>query len=127
VKLQIDLEQTEDLKRKSKGLEDQLREAAAGRRDTAGKKDGGAKCLVLGDSIIKKAETEHMIVQCLPGIRTDQLKRSVENIRIRNPDTVLILVGTNYLRRKKHLDFVIGEVTTWCTRQKPSPRNRNQY
>jgi hypothetical protein len=34
----------------------------------------------------------------------------VENRELENPDTVLIRVGTNYLRRIKNLDFIVGGV-----------------
>jgi hypothetical protein len=44
-------------------------------------KPGGAKCLVLGDSIVRNvgATNANMKVQCFPGIRTDQLRRVMEN------------------------------------------------
>jgi hypothetical protein len=45
----------------------------------------GAECLVLGDSIIRNAESEHVKVQCFPGIRTEQLQRVMENPRSREP------------------------------------------
>jgi hypothetical protein len=83
VKLQIALEETENLKRKNKGLEDQLRAAVAGcedsRRDTARRQDGVAECLVLGESVIWNMKTEHVSVQCFPGIGTEQLKSVVES------------------------------------------------
>jgi hypothetical protein len=75
VKLHIALEQIEDLKRKNKGLEGQLREAASGcesvQPDTARRQDGREKCLVLGDSLIRNVKTEHMGVQDFPGIRAE--------------------------------------------------------
>jgi hypothetical protein len=54
-----------------------------------------AECLVLGDSIIRNVESEHVRVQCCPGIRTEQLQRVMENIDLWSPDTVAIHVGTN--------------------------------
>jgi lysophospholipase L1-like esterase len=132
---QIAVEQIGDLKRKNKGLEDQLREAIiaceAGRRGTARRQDGGGKCLVLGDSVLRHVKTEHISVQCSPGIRTEQLKRVVENRDLGNPDTVLIHIGANDLKTNVILDFVMGDVyelvqtaktvskidanTEWCT------------
>jgi hypothetical protein len=43
------------------------------------RQDGGAECLVLGDSIIWNVKSEHMSVQCFPGIGTEQMKRAMEN------------------------------------------------
>ena len=72
----------------------------------------GGECLVLGDSIIWNVGTEctGMKVECFPGIRTEQLHRAIENRDLGNPDTVLIHVGTNDLRRTGNLDCVIGDV-----------------
>jgi hypothetical protein len=87
------------IKRKNKGLEDQLRVAIADweavGRGTARRQDGDAKCLVLGDSVIRNVKTEHIGVYYFSGIRTQELKRAVGNKELGNPDTVLIHVGTN--------------------------------
>jgi hypothetical protein len=52
-KLENALQQIEELKRKNKGLEEQLRGAVAGfevgRRDMVQRQDKGSECLVLGD------------------------------------------------------------------------------
>jgi hypothetical protein len=60
-KLENDLHQIENLKRKNKMLEEQLRGASAGcevgRRDTMHRQYDGAECLVPGDSIIRNVET----------------------------------------------------------------------
>jgi len=40
-----------------------------------------------------------MTVECFLGIRTEQMHRVMENRELRNPDTVVIHVGTNELRR----------------------------
>ncbi|KDR12548.1 hypothetical protein L798_13708 [Zootermopsis nevadensis] len=115
-KLENALHQIEDLKRQNKRLEEQLRGAAAGcevsGRDTAQKLQGGAECLVLGDSIIRDVGTDHgnIKVECFPGIRTEQLQRVMENRNFGNPDTVIIHVGTNDLRRTANLDYVMGDV-----------------
>jgi hypothetical protein len=53
---------------------------------------------VLGDSIIQNVESEHVRVQCFPGIRTEQLQKVMENRDLGSPDTVVIHVGTNDLR-----------------------------
>jgi hypothetical protein len=79
----------------------------AGRRDRARRQERGKKSLVLGDCIIQIVKTEHMSVQCFPGIRNDQLKISCENRELRTPDTVLIHVVTNDLRRNEYLDYVM--------------------
>jgi hypothetical protein len=59
------------------------------------------KCLVLGDSIVRKvgAEKSNMRVECFPGIRADQLRRVMENRDLGCSDTVVIHVGTNDVRR----------------------------
>jgi hypothetical protein len=101
-KLENALHKIEDLERKKKGLEKQLRAAACGyevgRLDTVRRKDGGANCLVLGNSIIRNVKSEHMSVECFPGIRTEELKIILENKDLGRPDTVVIHVGTNDLR-----------------------------
>jgi hypothetical protein len=51
-----------------------------------------------------------MKVECFPAIRTEQLHRVIENRDLENPDTVIIHVGTNNLRRTGNLDYVMGDV-----------------
>jgi lysophospholipase L1-like esterase len=75
------------------------------------------KYLVMGDSIVfnagaAKANTR---VECFPGIRSDQLKRVVENRAterrdLGNPDAVVIHVGTNDIKRSRNLDYVMGDI-----------------
>jgi hypothetical protein len=114
VKLENALSQIEVLKQKNKELEQQLRGAVAGceagRRDAVGKQREEAECLVLGDSIIRNVESEHVRVQCFPGIRTEQLQRVVENRDLGSPDTVVIHAGTKDLRQARNLDYVMGDV-----------------
>jgi hypothetical protein len=74
------------------------------------RKHEGAECLVLGDSLIRNVETEHMRVQCFLGIRDKQLQRVMENRDLGSPDTVVIQVGSNDLRRTVNLDYVTGDV-----------------
>jgi len=109
-KLQDALHQTDTLTRKNKALDEQLQLAAAGREvgrhDTVlgHLKDG--ECLVLGDSIIQNVGTEcpYIKVECFPGIRTEQLQRVIERKELGGPDSVIIHVGTNDLRRTGNLD-----------------------
>jgi hypothetical protein len=70
------------------------------------------KCLVLGDSIVRNVGTDEadMKVQCFPGIRTDHLRRVIENRDLGCSDTVVIHVGTNDVRNYRNLDLVMGEV-----------------
>ena len=72
----------------------------------------GKRCLVLGDLVIWNVGTEHrnMVVKCFPWIRTNQLHIVVVNRYLGNPDTVVIHVGTNGLRRAVNLDYVMVEV-----------------
>jgi hypothetical protein len=55
-------------------------------------------------------ESEHVRVQCLPGIRTKYLQRVMKSRDLGSPDTVVIHVGTNDLRRTANLDYVMGDV-----------------
>ena len=76
--LQNALLQTDDLTRKNKVLEEQLRLATAGRdfgrRDKMSGDRKGGEILVFGDSIILVSnvgkECSDMKVECFPGIRT---------------------------------------------------------
>jgi hypothetical protein len=97
-------------------MEEQLTVVAAGsefgRCDKFQGHREGKRCLVLGDSVIRNVGTEHtnMAVECFPWIRTDQLHIVVVKGDLRNPDTVVIHVGTNGLRRAVNLDYVMVEV-----------------
>jgi hypothetical protein len=95
-KLENALHEIEELKRRNKGLEEQLRGVVAGcdvgRRDAVRRQREGAECLVLGDSIIWNVESVHVRVQCLLGIRTEQLQRVMGNRDPGSPDTVVIHV-----------------------------------
>jgi hypothetical protein len=79
--------ETEELKRRNKTLEEQLllteNGKDVGKRDTVTVKPGSEKCLMLGESIVRSfgADKSHtrMRVECFPGIRTDQLRRVIEN------------------------------------------------
>jgi hypothetical protein len=55
----------------------------------------------LGDSTVQNVGTEHsnMTAECFLGIRTEQLHGVMENRKLGNPDTVVIHVDTNNLRR----------------------------
>jgi hypothetical protein len=115
-KLQDALHQIDILTRKNKALGEQLHLAAAGREvgrcDTVPGHPKGGECLVLGDCFIQNVGTEYpdMKVKCFPGIRTEQLQRVIERRELGSPDSVVIHVGTNDLRRIGNLDYVMGEV-----------------
>jgi hypothetical protein len=108
--------QIEELKRKNEALEEQLilmkDGQDVGKRDTVQVKPGGAKCLVLGDSIVRNVGEDKTImrVECFPGIRADQLRRVLENRILGCSDTVVIHVGTNDVSRSRNLDYVMGDV-----------------
>ena len=76
----------------------------------------GGECLVLGDSIIRnvRIECSDIKVECFPDIRTEQLQRVIENRDLGSPDTVVIHVGTNDLRRTGNLDCY-GRYLRSCT------------
>jgi hypothetical protein len=115
-KLQNALNQFEDLKLRNKKLEEQLRMTETGngigRKVTVQEHHEGDKCWVVGDSIIRNVGTgqNNMMVQCFLGIRMEQLHRVLDNRDLGTPDTVIIHVGTNDLKRSKNLDYVMGEV-----------------
>ena len=48
-----------------------------------------------------------MKVECFLGIRIEQLQRVIEKEDLRSPDSVVIHVGTNDLRRTGNLDYEI--------------------
>jgi hypothetical protein len=50
------------------------------------------------------------MVECFPGIRTEQLHRVIEKRNVSNPETVIIHVGMNDLTTTRNLDFIMGEV-----------------
>jgi len=51
-----------------------------------------------------------MKVECFPGIRTEQLHRVIENKDLGSPDTGVIHVDTNDLRRTGNLNYDMGDV-----------------
>ena len=83
-----------------------------GRRVTLPGDRNGGDCLVLGESIIRNVGTEFsdMKFECFPCIRTERLHRVIENRDIRNPDTIIIHVGTNDISRTVNIDYVMGYV-----------------
>jgi hypothetical protein len=105
-----------DLKRRNKALKEQIllteNGKGVGKGDNATVKPVVEKCLALGDSIIRKvgAEKPNIRVECFPGIRADQLRRIMENRNLGYSDTVVIHMGTNYVRRSRNLEYVMGEV-----------------
>ena len=67
---------------------------------------------MVGDSIVRSVGAEHadMVVECFPGIKTEQLHRVIEKRDLGSSETVVIDVGTNDLRTTGNLDSVTGEV-----------------
>ena len=67
---------------------------------------------MLGESVIRNVGTEcpDMMFECFPGIRTEQLQRLIERRQLGGPDSVVIHVGTNDLRRTGNFDYVMGDV-----------------
>jgi hypothetical protein len=70
-------------------------------------------------------ESEHVRAQCFPAFRTEQLQRVMENRDLWNPDTVVIHVDTNDLRRTANLDYVTGDVYALVNKAKTKcPKSR---
>jgi hypothetical protein len=84
--------------------------AGAGKRDTPLAKQKTAKCVVVGDSIIRNVGAEHadMREECFPGIKSEQLHRVTQKRDIGSPETVIIHVGTNDFRKTRNLDALVA-------------------
>jgi lysophospholipase L1-like esterase len=66
-----------------------------------------------------------MSVESFSGIRSDQLHKVIENRDVGGPETVIIHVGTNDLRKHANLDWVMGEVYALVTAAKAQrPKGR---
>jgi hypothetical protein len=67
---------------------------------------------VLGDSVIRNVGTDSsdMMVDCFPGIVTEQLHRLIDNRELGSPDTIVLHSGTNDLRKTRNINSVLGEV-----------------
>jgi hypothetical protein len=75
--LQNALRLIDQLKARNRRLEETLLLAVAEKRDTVHAKQKVATCMVLSDSVLRNVEKEHagMVVDCLPGVKTEQLHR----------------------------------------------------
>jgi hypothetical protein len=82
--------------------------AGAGKRDTVRVKQKIAKCMVIGESMLRNVRVEHaaIMVECFPGIKTEHVHRLIEKKNLGSPETVIFHVGTNDLG-VRILDFVI--------------------
>jgi len=65
----------DELKARNLELEEKLLLVGAGKRDTVRAKQKVAKCMVVGDSVLRNVGADHegMMVECFPGIKTEQL------------------------------------------------------
>ena len=110
--LQKALRQINELKVRNRKLVEKLLQAGAGKMYTVPAKQRTAKCMLVSDSLLRSAGAEHanMMVECFPGIKTEQLHRETEDRYLRSPETAIIHVGTNDLITTRNLYFVMGEV-----------------
>jgi hypothetical protein len=78
--LQNALRQIDQLKARNKRLDEELLLAVAGKRNTVHAKQKVVTCKMLSDSVLRNVGTEHadMVVDCFPGIKTEQLHRVKE-------------------------------------------------
>jgi hypothetical protein len=78
--LQNALRQIDELKTRNRELEEKLLLVGAEKRDTVTSQQKAAKCMVIGDSLARNCGAEHtgMMVECFPGIRTEELHRVIE-------------------------------------------------
>ena len=83
-----------------------------GRQVTVQEHHESEQCLVVGDLTIRNVGIgqNNMMVECFPSIRTEQLRRVLDNRDLGTTNTVVIHVGTNNLKRSANLDYVMGEV-----------------
>ena len=90
--LQNALQQIDELKARNRETAEKLLLAGAGKRDTV-----PAKCMVFGYLMLLNVGAEHadVMVECFPGIKTEQLHRVIEKTDLGSPETVIIHVGTN--------------------------------
>ena len=123
-KLRVARAQIEELTRKNKELEEQLQSAVKGKdvvkRGAETDKSCSEKCLVLGDSIIRNVGEENldMRVKCFPGIKSEQLRRVIDNRNVGGADAVILHVGTNDVRSYMNLYYFMGEVYKLVTTAK---------
>ena len=110
--LQEALSQVNDLKVKNRELEAKLKVTKAEEKGSILAENKGAKCLVVGDSLVRNVGLGHsdMMVECFPGIKTVQLHKVLEK---REPagaetETVILHVGTNDLSEMRNLDYIMG-------------------
>jgi len=110
--LQNSLRQIDKLKARNRELETTLLMAGNGKRDTMSTKQKFTKGKVTGDSIFRNVGAEHadMKVECLLGIKTEQLHRVIEKWDLGSPESVIIHVGTTDMRTTRNPYFVMGEV-----------------
>jgi hypothetical protein len=106
------LRQTDELKARNRELETTLLMAGTGKRDTMSTKQKFTTCMVVGDSILRNVGAEHadMNVECFSVIKTEKLIRVIEKSDLGTPETIIIQLGTNDIRRTRNLDFVKGKV-----------------
>ena len=113
--LQQDLQKAyrliEELKARNKELEEKIKQERVGKMEPVPAKDSSAKCIVVGDSMIRNvgADQEEISVECFPGIKTDQLHKVMENTDLGGPEIIIVHVGTNDLKSMRNLDWVMGE------------------
>ena len=74
-----------------------------GKRNSVADKQRVAKCIVVGDLLSRNvgAEQEEMNVECFPWNNTEQLHRVMEGRDLESPDSVIIHVGTNDLKKNE--------------------------
>jgi hypothetical protein len=107
--LQNALRQIDELKARNRELEAKLLLAGTAKIDAVPRKQTVTKCRVIGDSIVRNVGTEHadMVVECFPGIKTEQLHRVIDKRDLGSPE-IIIHVGTNDMGATRNLGFCNG-------------------
>ena len=109
--LQKALLQIDELKARNRELEAKILMAGTGISDTMPTEQKFTKCVVVGDSILRNFGAEKAdMMECFPGIKTEQLHRMIEKRRLGSPETVIIHVGANDMRTTRNLELIMGEI-----------------
>ena len=82
--------------------------------------------MVVGDSTLRNIEPEHanMKVECFPGIKTEHLNRVIAKRDMGSPETVIIDLNTDDLRKTRNLDFVMEVYALMVTAKRKMPNCR---
>lgn len=87
----------------------------AGTKDKTNSSRNSGSVRIVGDSMLRYSaegcREQGAIVECLPGIRIEQLTRRISNMAQNEQDEVVLLnVGTNNIKSARSSDHLMGEI-----------------